>query len=314
MPRISNSAIGLPDYLLTTSCLKKIVLRIWQNRTEIWSPEVFLALAKNRHIQSLTVPPILSDWTLSLQGFPTGTLFRKMHRVTASIDEAGLARLAPHFRDVVKLDLKVQGPSLRLIATVANLTALLFLRLSFNGCTGTGTIRSEDLTLLARNCRGLFFLHILGNDHITSLDLNDTIMDSIALNLPNLSSLELHLLGTSLTEKTLLSLGRRCLELKNCSICARVSYEDLFEVEHRNLFQRLRTLKTYQREEIACPSDPDLVAVRLQRAAPMLECLHHYDDDCTFEEFDGFHKAIREAYGDRYNSIDLQPMSGSGSR
>ena len=234
---------------------QKFSLQIWHSRTEIWSSEVFLALAQNQHIQSFAVPSILHERTLSLQGFPPGTLFRKIHRITTSIDKSALIRLVPHLRDVVKLDLKVQGPSLRLIATVASLPALLYLRLSFNGSNGTGMVRSEDLMCLGKNCPRFFLLHILGNDLITSFDLNDATMDKIARDLRNLTSLELHLLGSSLTENTLLSLGHSCPKLRSCSISARVSYEDLFNVDHVNLFPTLQILKNYQREMITCLVD-----------------------------------------------------------
>ncbi|MCJ1431510.1 hypothetical protein MMC27_000863 [Xylographa pallens] len=308
-------ATGLPEYLLeATRCLTKITLQNRQRRTEIWSSEVFLALAQNQHIRSFTVPNILAEWTLNLQGFPPGTYFRKINRITTSIDESALAMLAPHISDVVKLDLKVYGPSLRLIATVASLPALVFLRLSFDGCNGTGAVRGEDLMLLAKNCPGLFILHIIGNGLLTSVDINDATMDGMARGLPNLIDLKLHLLGGSLTENALLSLGHRCPGLKSCSITARVNYEDLFNIDQENLFPALRILQTYQREPMTCPSDPVGIASRLQQAAPLLDCLHYYDDDCTFENFDEFREAIREAYGDRCKLIDMQPMIGSGSR
>ncbi|MCJ1418263.1 hypothetical protein MMC32_004610 [Xylographa parallela] len=222
--------------------------------------------------------------------------------------------LAPHISEVVKLDLKVYGPSLRLIAAVASLPALGFLRLSFDGSNGTGAVYGEDLMLLGKNCPGLLTLHIIGNGLLTSVDINDATVDEMARGLPKLIALKLHLLGGSLTEKALLSLGHRCPKLERCSITARVDYEGLFNVDYENLFPALRMLKTYQREAVTCPSDPVGIASRLQQAAPRLHCLHYYDDDCTFEDFDEFHEAIREAYGDRCKLIDMRPMIGSESR
>ncbi|MCJ1393898.1 hypothetical protein MMC18_006774 [Xylographa bjoerkii] len=299
--------VGLPEYLQAASCLKDISLYIWHMNTEIWTSEVFLALAQNKYIQSLRVPNMKEDWLSSLQDFSPGTLFRKTYRISASIGEAGLDMLAPHIHNVVDLDLCVLGPSLRLMGTVATIPSLSSLRLRFDGCNGTGLVRNEDLMLLAENCSGLCLLHIRGNDLITAVDLTDEIVNGMARCLPKLMDIELHLLGSSLTENALLSFGLNCRRLKSCKMSACVSYEDLLNSGPVNLFPVLETLQTFQREVITSPNDPNGTALRLRQAAPLLRCFHYYDDDSTFRDFDEFQDNIHEAYMPEV--IEIRPSS-----
>ena len=302
----TSQGLGLTEYLQAASCLKDISVRSWYiTRAGIWTPEVFLGLARNQSAQSLKTPNIPYHWISSLGEFSPETLFRNIHRISTTLCETGLSRLAPFLGSVGDLNLRVLGPSSAILRIVASIPTLRSLQVSWQNGYETGTIHGGDLLLLAENCPGLDLLHVRGNNLVVGADINDATIDKLARLLPKLKEIELRLVKTSLTGNALLSLGLHCKGLENCKINARLSYDTFLRVDRSNLFPALHTLQTFQREVITLPSDPVATALRLCQAAPVLRCFDYYDDYYSFEDNPEFHSAILKAYSEINVDINI---------
>lgn len=275
----------LEAFLLNTPTLQAV--RLSGDNFAPWSEKVFRALALHHSLVELSVPKVLESWALSIRDV-TPKPFPALRKLSMYATDSSFGHLAPAVRRVHSISLSLSGPSSKVIQTVSTLPALK--KLFIDPGEAGFTFHAEDLLAVARNCPLLTRLALAMGDYwdaepFFGEGFSDAVMDEIARGLPNLEYLIMvvdH--EETLTEKTILSLGKWCKKLYSIATCADVDFWKFVNVGENNVFRKLHSLRIIHSPSgsvLRCVK-PGGVVERLRAMAPQLRYLiaDSYDPGC----------------------------------
>ena len=275
---------------------------------EGWASEATLkALAKCQSLFHLEIPQFLHPHSASpiSLSYLSGYKFAILERFTYEIYrlESEFHDLGSIFPVLESLDLLVSGKSYSALRYCAQFTGIQSLDLRFS-YGEYHEVAGYDLVYLADMLPTLERLCI-GYETSAGMpfanDVTDEHMDQMARRLPKLVEFALMTDETDesdLTEQSLLSLGRHCKLLKECTLNFLACFRDLATGAQAGHFASLEVLCTGDNSDAeiwdGTLEDQMKLATDLLRIAPCLTHVFvHEDEDCLFDE--AVQAAIRRA-------------------
>ncbi|KAF2148773.1 hypothetical protein K461DRAFT_52563 [Myriangium duriaei CBS 260.36] len=294
---ISHDGHGISSEVLT-SFLREMLqitdLFLGNAFLNVVSSEAFQALARYTSLTRLEIPEIPDSWIDELQLCSSQNPFASLLSLDCSISCHGLERLLPFIKDLYHLAVIVPEGSAQMFEIIANAGLTELQHLGLQPCSGF-TIHAHDLLSLVRSATNLDTLDIpdsnLYREDEAPLpvlqDLDDAIMDEIATCLPYITYFQLIFDQKGLTERSLISLGTHCPELKYCKLTADVNYEKLAQNAQPGLWPQLYSMRLYRPEnededpgetQVATLHKPREIAEKISRLMPALRSVDLVDD------------------------------------
>ena len=293
------------SFLKSVRFLRRFSIR--EDFREIWSPEVFQAIAEHESLSDVEVPEIPETWIESLGSKSKSCYFPTMKDLKTRLSEAGLQAFQPFMQDVTAVELRISGQSTRALEILANCPCLTSLKLQY----GIGSvIRGIDLIQISKKCNMLECLQVPMSDDYPqpSIPFSDGVTNAtielMACGLPRLRNLHLSFGNTDLTEVSLISLGTRCRFLEECYLSADIFFQDLVKKCGSNLFPALEAL--YFSQPVSNRrhyEDVEETANRFVNTAPKLETFQYLTLDNLTDEDYTLEGCICDLVDDRFHSV-----------
>ena len=289
-------------------------LSIRQGFDDVMSPEALRSLVQHQHLSHLDLPNIPEQWIrdLDLSVFPYGVLLPHITTFSAGLSDKGLELLLPYLRNVTNLEIRPSGQFINAFSIIANAQLTALEHLSLDVVPNT-IVRGEDLVLLAKTARGLeyLFLPVQRNaiDVLPSaIRVTDAVMEDLASHLPNLKELCLKIEEASLTEASLISLGKHCKHLDCCYILADIFFEEVVRKGRPFLFPALEELWIIQPvSDRRKYKDVHHTATLIPVVFPKLEGLHQRSVEELSELDEDFYHAAQDLIFARNYRLRMSP-------
>ncbi|KAK8104320.1 uncharacterized protein PG998_011353 [Apiospora kogelbergensis] len=210
---------ALLRFLTTFDSLTSLTMQI-EVAQDLWTREAFRVVGQYANLEFLNISLVHDAW---IQG--EETLFPAMKHLYTSISTSGLGLLSHHMPNLSTLHAKLLHPcnSMEALASYPRLKDLKVTLSEVTRFTGA------DLLLIAENCPELQSIEV-GHDgpRPSAEGLDDSMMESIARNIPNIQEFKLQKVDTeALTLESIKSLGRHCPKLKDLSLSyVSIDWED----------------------------------------------------------------------------------------
>ncbi|KAH6672251.1 hypothetical protein B0J14DRAFT_69611 [Halenospora varia] len=252
----SVSEEGLVRFLDKSSFLDALDIRTGLD--EAWSYKAFDAITKYRDMNFLRIPDIKDDWVDSLRHAGPIPAFPNLTHFYTGVSDEGLeclARYAPNLKTLA-VYLQNLSPSYRILASASHFTLLKDLTVHFGPQSSAS---GKDLLLLAQKCPNLAELSIgeYEGSRPSGSGINDSIMESMAKNLPNITQLNLIFDRPDLlTWQSITSLARHCKKLEMLKLSCNFTWEEAITGTQEGMFPTLWALEVIldennRKEEIA---------------------------------------------------------------
>ena len=172
---------------------------------------------------------------------PNVNLCPALEYFKAALSSKTFALFAPCLRSARTLSLAINGGSQASVdfsgmLGIKNLTSLEI-------CLHNGRTTSKDLFHLSAHGSNIHTFRLLGQPLIQGL--SDETFGQFIANLSRLTTLEMQIQLSPLTNTSLIHIGAFCLDLVSCNINCLVNWEELVDKITSEMFQNLICLKTF---------------------------------------------------------------------
>ena len=239
IPNVSSTAIA--RFLDGTHSLKEINI---QGLSSVMSSQSFKSIADNPSLETLVISDIQESWIrgANLDDMVQPHLFSSLRSLETCMAPETLEALVLHFMGLETLILDASPSSTSILKSTIGLKNLK--KLVLNPWINTIT-QGSDLLSLAMSSGKLVTLEIpkpRNAKSFKSVGIDDALVEQFAFYVPRLERFNILLNGCELTEKSLMSLGRQCPALLECSIEASVDLRALIRDGRPAMWPRLQGL------------------------------------------------------------------------
>ena len=254
----------------------------------------FRTLSKCPNLRYIGLPLQKHEVQKSLINIST-IIFPSIDSARFSCRESDFEAICSKLPDIVELTLSVQGPFASIFRLCARFVTLRQLYVFYNDAT-LCTVEASDLLELAEECQQLEELSVTCHNGLLAdgEGITDDIIRRLAKKLPYLKILNLDLVDTNLTEESLLSLGRCCPCLVDCTIPAVMSIRNLIDGSSPDFFPMLESLDVQlvlEQDSSDCDDFDEALVKEIIIIAPVLERISVGDD--AYNIFRAAHDKIK---------------------
>ena len=207
------------------------------------SASALQAIASCHNLQTVDLPPLTVDLIPVIKALDSKS-FSRVQNLGVTAEEPCLEHLSVFFNEIEIFNLTVLGKSDTVLCSCTKFDLISDVRIKFDQ-NDSATIKGSDLLFLAKHCPGLAALDISeesADPLPKAIDITDETIEALAEARPELLALTLFFAGTTLTEKSIISLGAICPEISHIQIPADISFERLVDAMEWMEFREMDSL------------------------------------------------------------------------